>query len=306
MKKLLFLPLCLLLALTTFAEKDKKKKAEAVAEIDSVAAEIAAYEKFSDSVASALKYQTGKISLKGDHAELNVPAGFKFLNAEQTQFVVHDIWGNPKRDDILGMILPATSSPLDDSSYAFIVSFDDMGYVKDDDAKDIDYDKMLKDEQKEEPEQNKERAQMGYEPIHFAGWAQKPFYDEKKKVLHWAKDLQFGDNENHTLNYDVRVLGRKGVLSLNAVSSMSGLPLVKKDIDKVLAMASFTDGNRYADFNSSTDKIAVYTIGGLVAGKVLAKAGLFAIIAKFGKFIVMGIIAIFYAVRKWLTGRGRP
>lgn len=198
------------------------------------------------------------------------------------------------------MILPENTTPFTDSSYAFIVSYDDMGYVKDDDAKDINYDDLMKDMQKDEEEVNKKRVAEGYPKIHLIGWAQKPFYDEKKKVLHWAKNIQFGDDETQTLNYEVRVLGRKGLLSLNAVASMHELPLVNKDINKVLEMASFKEGNTYADFNSGTDKVAAYTIGALVAGKVLAKVGFWAMILKFGKFIIAGIATVFYGIRKWL------
>jgi uncharacterized membrane-anchored protein len=253
-----------------------------------------------------MHYEHGLVKLKGDFATLNIPQNFKFLNAEQSQYIIHDLWGNPQRYDILGMIFPENGGPFKDSSFAFIVSFDDMGYVKDHDASDINYDDMLKDFQKDEVETNKERAAAGYPSIHMTGWAQKPFYDEKNKVLHWAKSLEFGDHpEEKTLNYDVRILGRKGVLSLNAVATMSELPLVNANIDQILKMATFTDGNKYSDFNSSSDKIAVYTIGGLVAGKVLAKVGFFALIAKFGKVIIAGLVAAFYAVRKFLTGRGR-
>ncbi|MEI9946725.1 MAG: DUF2167 domain-containing protein [Chitinophagaceae bacterium] len=60
------------------------------------------------------------------------------------------------------------------------------------------------------------------------GWAQPPFYDSKNKVLHWAKELQFGGEDLNTLNYDVRFLGRKGILSLNAVATIDQLPKVKK------------------------------------------------------------------------------
>jgi uncharacterized membrane-anchored protein len=172
-----------------------------------------------------------------------------------------------------------------------------MGYVKDDDAEKIDYDDMLKNMQEDEKETNKERVAGGYPTLHFVGWAQKPYYDKEKKVLHWAKEIKFGDQEGaHTLNYDVRVLGRHGILSLNAVCTMDELPLVKANIDKVLNMSSFTSGNAYSDFDPKIDKIAVWTIGGLVAGKVLVKAGLFAVLLKFlvagWKFIAIGFVAL--------------
>ncbi|MEI9946724.1 MAG: DUF2167 domain-containing protein [Chitinophagaceae bacterium] len=56
-----------------------------------------------------------------------------------------------------------------------------------------------------------------------------------------------------------------------------------------MAIAEFTDGNRYADFNDNTDKVAAYTVGGLVAGKILLKIGFF---AKFWKLILLAIAGI--------------
>ncbi|WEK36365.1 MAG: DUF2167 domain-containing protein [Candidatus Pseudobacter hemicellulosilyticus] len=287
MKKFFLAVLALLPAYWLMAgEKDSLEIAEA---------KIARYV---DSVTKAMRYETGIVKLSNGIAQLNVPAGFKFLNAEQSKFILTELWGNPSREDILGMIWPANADPFkEDSNYAFIVTYDEMGYVKDEDADDINYDDMLKEEQKEEPEINKERVKLGYSSLHFVGWAQKPFYDKSHKVLHWAKELKFGDAEDgNTLNYDVRILGRKGVLSLNAVAAIADLPLVKGDIDAVLKMASFTEGNTYKDFDPSVDKVAAWTIGGLVAGKVLAKVGILAVAGKFlaasWKFILLGIVAL--------------
>jgi len=256
----------------------------------------------SDSINKTLKYETGLVKIL-DIATLNIPAGFKFLDAKQSRLVLEDIWGNPEDKTVLGMIFPEYGGPLSDSSYAFAITWDEMGYVKDDDAKDMDYAALLKDLQSDEKEMNAERIKMGYEPIHMVGWAQKPYYDGEKKVLHWAKELNFGESETNTLNYDVRVLGRKGVLSLNAIAAIDQLPLVAQDIPQVLAMAEFTEGNKYSDFNSSTDNIAAYTVGGLVAGKVLAKAGFFAMLLKGWKFILIGLIAVWGALKKFVFGK---
>ncbi|MDF2192200.1 DUF2167 domain-containing protein [Paraflavitalea sp. CAU 1676] len=250
------------------------------------------YQQFADSINSTLKYETGVITLPNGVAKLNVPKGFKYLNAAQSKFIISDIWGNPPREGIDGMIFPENGDPFSDSSYAFVVTYDAMGFVKDEDADEIDYDDMLKGFQEGEVEENKERVKEGYEPIHMVGWAQKPFYDKDNKVLHWAKELRFGaDAAVNTLNYDVRILGRKGVLSLNAVASMGELSIVKKDIDQVMHMATFTEGNAYKDFDPKIDQVAAWTIGGLVAGKVLAKVGVAAFFLKFWKLIALGFVA---------------
>ena len=263
---------------------------------------IKAYQQYVDSVNMAMHYETGVVNLKDGIARLNIPKGFKYLGIEQSKYVIKDVWGNPERNDVLGMIFPENGSPVSDSSYAFIISFDDMGYVKDNDAEKIDYKELLDEFHKEEPAANAERKQQGYPSIHMVGWAQPPFYDSKNKVLHWAKELKFEGEEENTLNYDVRILGRKGILSLNAVAAMEQLPMVKKDIDQILTIPEFTDGNRYSDFDNNTDKIAAYTVGGLVAGKVLLKIGFF---AKFWKLILLGVAAIGGWIAKLFKGRKR-
>jgi uncharacterized membrane-anchored protein len=272
-------------------------------EKDTVAMLIAKQQKFVDSVDNAMKYETGNIVLTGGVAKLNVPAGFKFLNPEQSNYILTKLWGNPPQTGILGMLFPETGGPFGEKSYAFVITYDASGYVKDDDADKIDYDDLLKDIQKEEIEDNKTRVAQGYGAINMVGWASKPFYDKTNKVLHWAKNLHFAGEDDNTLNYEVRILGRKGVLSMNAVATMNELDSVKKDIDKVLAMPSFTDGNTYKDFDSKTDNVAAWTIGGLVAGKVLLKVGFWAVVGKFflaaWKFILIGIVAAWAGIKKF-------
>ena len=149
---------------------------------------------------------------------------------------------------------------------------------------------------------NETRKSMGYEAMEMVGWAAEPFYDDVNKKLHWAKELYFEGQEENTLNYNIRILGRKGYLNMNAISDIHQLPLVKENIDVVLSSVSFNDGNRYADFNPDLDDVAAYGIGGLVAGKVLAKAGFFALLLKFWKFIAIGVVGLFGAFKKRIFG----
>lgn len=256
-----------------------------------------------DSIEKTLTYQQGVIELPNGIAKLNVPKGFKYLDAQQSERLLVEVWGNPKSDNMsLGILLPEGQRVTDANSYVFNIQYDEIGYVKDDDADEIDYDELLESMKKDGEEENKLRIQQGYLPIDMVGWASKPYYDADKKILHWAKELKFGDDAVNTLNYNIRILGRKGVLVLNAIATMNELPLVKKDINNVLNIVEFNDGHRYADFNASTDEVAAWTIGGLVAGKVLAKVGFFAILAKFGKFIFIGLLALFGGFKNKIKG----
>jgi uncharacterized membrane-anchored protein len=256
-----------------------------------------------DKIESSMNYQTGKIILTAGNAVLNVPKGFKFIDAKKAQYVLSDLWGNPKDSTILGALVPENTGVTYSDCYLFTITYDGMGYVKDDDAKDTNYDDLLKDMKQETLDANPERIKQGYPAIELIGWASKPYYDDKKKVLHWAKELKFGKDSIHTLNYDLRVLGRKGVFILSAVAVMDQLPEVKANMDNVISSITFDKGNQYADFDSSTDEIAAWTIGGLVAGKILAKVGFFALILKFWKLGVLAIAGGWAAIKKFLFGK---
>lgn len=255
-----------------------------------------------DKIEKTFSYESGKITLPEGDGTLNVPKGFKFLNAEQTQNVLSNLWGNPEDKTILGSLVPDGKGVTHSDSWMFVISYQGDGYVKDDDADDIDYTDLLKTMKEDVATENTERTKAGYPEVQLIGWASTPFYDKNLKVLHWAKELQFGADKNHTLNYDLRVLGRKGMYNISAVAGIDQLAEVKTSIPGIIKSVEFNDGNKYLDFDADTDTVAAWTIGGLVAGKVLAKVGFFAILAKFGKFIVIGIVAAFAAIKKFLFG----
>ena len=257
-----------------------------------------------DSIEKSFKYEHGTIELEGGIAQITIPEGFKYLNAEQSENVLVNYWNNPKNDNMtMGLILPEKQGVLGDTGYVFNIQYDKIGFVKDDDADEINYDDLLSEMKKDAEEANKERKEAGYEAIEIVGWAAKPFYDKDKKILHWAKEVKFGDEPINTLNYNVRILGRKGVLVLNAIATMSNIAAVQKGVPKVLDIVTFKDGNKYSDFNPSIDQVAALTIGGLVAGKVLAKAGFFAILLKFGKVIGVAVLAFFGGLWRKITGK---
>lgn len=257
-----------------------------------------------DSIERSFTYQHDTIQLRNGIGKIIVPDGFKYLDAEQSERVLVDLWGNPQSTDMtLGMILPEELGVMSDSGYVFNIQYDEIGYVEDGDADDIDYDALLVEMQGETEEANKERSEAGYEPISIIGWAAPPYYDKERKILHWAKEIQFGNAPEHTLNYNIRVLGRRGVLVLNAISTMPNMVWVKQDLHHVLNIVQFNDGYQYKDFDPSVDEVAGWTIGGLVAGKVLAKVGFFAVLLKFWKFIAIGAIALVRIF--WSRIRGR-
>lgn len=224
----------------------------------------------------SLHFEDGNVALGDAKAHVDLGPDFRYLAHDDARRVLEQLWGNPPDDDIVGLVVPRSPTLAEDDSWAVVVTQAHDGHISDGDAKDIDYDDLLADMKKGTDEANAERKKAGFDTLHIVGWAVPPRYDAASKKLYWAKELDVEGAKAHTLNYDIRVLGRDGYLSFNAVSSMAQLPTVKSGMEQLLPRVSFDTGARYADFDKSTDKVAAYGLAALVAGGIAAKTGLFA------------------------------
>jgi len=253
-----------------------------------------------EQVESRLHYLSGRIALRSGLASLDMPSSFRYLDAQETETVLRT-WGNPPGSKTLGMLVPAGISVFDPASWAVVITYDEDGYVKDDEAAKIDYADLLAQMQRGARDENQERKKAGYPPVELVGWAEPPHYDSASHTLYWAKDLRFGTDTIHTLNYNIRVLGRRGVLVLNAVATMDQLGSVKNDMTNVIGFVDFNDGHRYTDFVAG-DKVAEYGIAALIAGGVAAKAGLFKVLLgaliALKKLIVVALVAVAAFLRR--------
>ena len=249
-----------------------------------------------------IEIETGKVTVGDNLAEIVLPEGWGYLQQASAKRVVEQYWGNPP-GGTLGMVLPPEWEVAEDSpTWGIIVDFEADGYVEDDDAADIDFDDLLSTMKADAVESNKARKKQGYQTVDLLGWAEPPHYDPASHTLYWAKDLKFEGEEESVLNYNMRVLGRRGVLNLNAVASIENLAMVKAGSDLILPATKFTSGNRYTDFVSG-DKVAAYGIGGLIAGKLLLKGGFLKILAGLWKPIAVGVVALGAFVMKIFGGK---
>ncbi len=260
----------------------------------------------------SLDMKTGQIEIGGGLGKVQTGEGFVYLSPADAERFLTEVWGNPKGAgrDTLGVVLPREVSPLSPEAWAIVVTYDKTGYISDKDAQTIDYDGLLKDMQADTRETNAERKKLGWPAVELVGWARKPVYNANAHTLYWAKRLRFEDSDHDTLNYNLRVLGRGGVLVLNVVAGIDALDNVEKQVEPILASFTFNDGQLYSQFNPAVDEVAAYGLAGLVAGGVLAKTGFFkailiALLAS-KKLVLVGIVAaaggIWAAVRRF-SGR---
>ena len=304
MKHAFFFLLCLLCSFHLVSQEDPNLGEPTLSDEELTSM----YQAYADSIVATFNYQTGTISIKDGLATLDVPSGYKYLDGHSSETVLTELWGNPPSDPgygSLGMLFPEHSSPVDSNSvYAINITYSEEGFIDDSDAKDLDYDDLLATMREDVAAANEYRREIGYETVDLIGWASEPYYDADNKKLHWAKELRFGKSPVNTLNYNIRILGRKGYLELNVIGEMDVLPEVKRDIGGILPSIAFNEGHRYQDFDASIDKVAAVGIGGLIAGKVLAKAGILAklgiFLAKFWKIAALAVVGAIAGLRKFL------
>jgi uncharacterized membrane-anchored protein len=280
MSKLLRFALVLLSLVSGFATATPDPKAQDAA---------------SPKLLDSLTFKAGKITLPGDIGTLDLPESFRYLAPDDAARLLAEGWGNPPGLKTLGMIVPAAVSPLSDEGWRVVVTYEKEGHIKDNDADGIKYDELLKSMQDGDKDDNEERKKQGYPALTLVGWAETPHYDKASHKLYWAKELRTEGRDQNSLNYNVRVLGREGVLVLNAVAGMTQIEQVRGEMRNVTAFTDFTPGNGYADFDSKTDKVAEYGIAALIAGGAAAKLGLFgkliAMLLVFKKLILLGLAA---------------
>jgi uncharacterized membrane-anchored protein len=259
--------------------------------------QIARSQQSPEDILRTLQYRSGKITLGDNLAELSLGNSFRYLNNADTQTFLTKVWQNPPGagQDALGMLLPVDSNPLAGDGWVAVLTYEASGYVSDEDAEKIDYDRLLKEMQESVREASKKRVADGYSSLELVGWAREPYYDKAAKKMYWAKRLRFGGQQRETLNYEIRILGRRGVLDLNVVAPIGALAQIDTKANAILAAVSFKTGNTYAEFNPSIDEAAAYGLAGLIAGGILTKAGFFkgllALLLVSKKVVAIGIFA---------------
>lgn len=82
-----------------------------------------------EQIEAQLHYQTGKISVRGGLATLDLPDDFRYLDPRGTDIVLR-AWGNPPGSETLGMLVPTALDVLRPEGWGVIITYAEDGYVK--------------------------------------------------------------------------------------------------------------------------------------------------------------------------------
>jgi len=216
-----------------------------------------------------VKWQKGNsVGELGDIAQVKVPQGFVFANANDTRTIM-EANQNPTTGREMGFVAP------EGENWFAVFEFNDVGYIKDDDKDSLDAGALL-DSIKQGTEQgNKERVRRGWATMTILGWEQPPHYNEISHNLEWA--IKATSEGMPIVNHNTRLLGRGGVMEVTLVTDPSTLTATLPKFKTMLQGFEFKQGQRYAEFRAG-DRTAAYGLTGLIVGgttAALVKTGAF-------------------------------
>lgn len=233
----------------------------------------------------------GKI---GTRATIDVPEGYAFLGVEGTRSL-NQLLENPPDSRETYTLAPQ------DLSWIGFFSFQDMGYVKDDEK--VDADQVLESVRDGTKQGNEERRSRGWDTLRIIGWSFEPQYDAQLKALEWAILAETETSKDKIVNYNTRVLGRRGVMEIVLVADPETLQPAIADFKRLMPGYNFVAGEKYSEFRPG-DHVAEIGLAALITGGAaavaskkgwLAAAG--AVLIKMWKLLVVGFIGLIAAVR---------
>ena len=255
--------------------------------------------------AKAAQVPGPKVIALGDQAVLNLPGGYAYIPATEAARLMRAM-GNHTGEGFHGLV-------VGDELEGFVtIRFDRAGYVKDDEARDWNADELLQNLKEGTEAGNEERRTRGIPEFVVTGWVEKPAYDAATHRLVWSaalrdKNPRAAGHGGEGVNYNTYQLGREGYMSMNLVTDLATVEHQKPYARQLLAGLEFNQGKRYADFDSSTDKVAAYGLAALVGGIAAKKIGLLATLgialAKFWKVGALVVVGLGAGIRKFFRGK---
>ena len=238
---------------------------------------------------SKLDWQIGPTTgMIGDKATIRVPEGYAFLGNADTKKLMVMMENIPSDNEHV-----FAPSHLE---WFAVFEFSPLGYVKDDET--LDAQELLDTVTEGTKQGNVEREQRGWATMTILGWRFQPRYDDESKLLEWAFLAKEDRNNTEIVNYNTRLLGRRGVMEVVLVAEPEILDSSVAEFKQLVGGYSFVSGEKYADYREG-DRVAEIGLAALIAGgaaAVATKKGFWAAIGAFlaaaWKFIAAAVVGV--------------
>jgi uncharacterized membrane-anchored protein len=241
-----------------------------------------------------LPWQTGPAAGDvGSRSKIAIPEGARLLpESSGSRFL-----------ELTGNLPESGDTVLVHNGWWATLSFDDAGYVKDDEK--LDPDALLAAMRENEESSNEERRKRGMDTLTTDGWIVLPHYDPATRYLEYGVRLHSSDSPRPVVNYTMRLLSRHGFETVMLVTRPETLDQDVRDLHQVLGGFQFNAGETYGEFRPG-DHVAEFGLGALVLGGAAAAAvkagwfkGLLVALAAAWKFVAAAVVAAFAGIKRF-------
>jgi uncharacterized membrane-anchored protein len=206
-----------------------------------------------------LPHYINRVSVKGparvvmkEQALFDLPKDYLFVPDRSAYVLLNEIDGAKPSSEIMGLIFPAK----EELGY-ILIGYYAAGYISDSNFNIADPAQLLTQLKNRTKAQNPERLANRNPAIKVTDWLEKPNYEPATNRLSWSVLIEDQSNvSNRGVNYDTVLLGRRGYFHVLLVTNSDSFKTRRPEIAKLLSTFEFKQGSRYADFNSTTDRVA--------------------------------------------------
>ena len=192
----------------------------------------------------------------GKYANIQIPNGYRFIAADAARALL-DRMNDPSVPGLLGIL-----EPMNGKWFAML-KFDEIGYIKDPDPKQVDFGAILKMVQNRH--KNTNPAQHDTNRAASVQWAIEPKYDNSTHSLEWA--FRAATQSGEVINHSVALLARRGVLNVTLVQpcppSQARFDLVP--LNELVRNIKFKQHEGYSDYENG-DQVAEASLKELITG----------------------------------------
>lgn len=192
-----------------------------------------------------------------------------------------------------------------DKNYEYSVFFTTRygKYITLDDWSDLKPDELIEEYKRGTEIENVEREKNGFGKLHVIGWVQKPTLDRKTNIVYMAIEGFSDESKCSVINSIALKLGRCGYEKFNWVTDKYSYFSTTNELNIMLNAYNFNKHFRYEDYEPQPSGTTLnYGIAKVIAINLginaVKSGGLIIFLKKIIGFIIAGLIALFFCLRK--------
>ncbi len=201
--------------------------------------------------------KNGDIPLANGALRLFVPTTYYFMTAAEARAHLQRINAPSPAGEVLGMIAPANSRPLDDAFWGAVISYNPLGHVAE----------QRSDRFSAPDFPDEVRAARPAPAPRLESFAVLPSHDPVRHATSWTERYPAATPTARSVRSEQRILGRDAVAGVTIDGRPDQIATITAALPEIGRMVTFAPGKAYGDYVTGTDAQPAYDLPSLLTLK---------------------------------------